>query len=703
MTKKQQREMSPEEFANKAVQESLTSYEKQIKRINGTISNFTKSQKKYSDVEGQVFSQINKSVSAQNKSINAQLKAQRVVEGTVKLNAKLTAQQQKQFKSQDQLMRQYAKIATLQERLTRKGSSGAGAGGGFGFNLPSIISIVAIERAISGLVSYQLGLGHGNQKAQALAMGRDIQGYGRDQSLFGSFAGQRFSNRFASKQEISGLRNLSAELRKALGTEAGSELTLKLTDSLKGSQEQLTKFLVLAKSNLPQALRMFESANVQDFALALSAVTMRQNELGQATSALDSLFRNLEDVWEDVAKIAAPVVADIAKSLKMATDQGSAFRSTVIDMAEGGVSGIAQLIDYVGGLNLAVKQAQFSWMALFGGDDYDKLQLTAEIQALEKLGSHRANDVSAYFAKLREKVDAASLSFNVNLTAANAERNSLEAMSTSAERAALSMARLDESIEMQNLSLALHRSRIARFENDPLGFSASFTETYATVQALNDEIATMTDKLTQIQSIEHQTREDRKQALQVETSINELMAERNRLLAGQRRGYLDAVQAQSLVAGRFQKLIFSQDHAIALALDAGIAKANKLLGATGTVSGIGPFRFSMDQAANVVQAAKHSAELAKYMGVPTGGMSVPSMPAQAIATAVQSTMTEHRIESGGSVGLTRSGKTGVLLVDVANALQDASVGLKKLEADLDNRYGLETDKGSRTPGFKIQR
>lgn len=517
-------------------------------------------------------------------------------------------------------------------------------------------------------------------------MGRDIPGYERDRSLFSAFAQQRFSNRFASMPEIAGLRKLATELRAALGPEEGQELALKLTESLKGSQEQLTRFLATAKADVPAALRLFESADVEKFSYALAAVTMRQNELSQSTSALDGLFENLRDIWEDLAKMIAPVVRDIAGSLKSATAEGSVFRKTVIDVAEAGVSGIASLIDQLGGLNLAIKQAEFSWMGLFGGDDYDKLQLVSEIQQLQAAGTHRAADVSAYFAKLREKIDLTTGSMQSNLNAANEERSKLEGMATGAERAALAMARLDESIEMQSLTLGLHRARLSRFENDPLGFSESFRETYATISDINDEIGTLSQKLQAIESIQNQTREDRMQALKVETQINELMAERNRLLAGQRKGYLDAIQEQSLMSGRFSKIIITQHRGIALALDAGIAKANKLLGSVGTVSGIGPFGFGTNEANNAVQAAQHAVQMSRYMGVPTVAMNVPTMTQQALGVAVQSQLDRRDIESG-ATRLDRSRATGRLTEDIAACLEDAAKGIRKLDDGHDGGGG----------------
>lgn len=662
-------------IANEATQKSIASMTKQMQRINAVISNYVKAQKQAVTVEGKVGASLTKSQAAFVKS-------QKVIEQTIKINARMTQQQQRQFNQQDKLMRQYARIAKIQEKLTHKQGSGSGGflSGGFGFNLPTIISVAALQRAVTGIMDYQLGLGHSASKAQALAMGRDIPGRDRDNELFAGFAEQRFSNRFASQTEIAGLRNLRNALKETLGP-AGQELALKLTDSLKGSQDQLTKFLVLAKANVPEALRTFESADINNFALALSAVTMKQNELGRSTSALDGLFDNLRDIAEDLAKRLSPFVRDIADGLRNATAEGTSFRKTIVDVAESGVSGIAYLLDDIGGLNLALKQAELGWLNfkknVFGSDnDYDAFALASEIQQLEKLGTHRASDVAAYFSKLREKIDQSTGSLKQNLDAAQLERKGLESIATGAERAALTMQRLDESIEIQSMNVALHKARLNRINSDPLGFGESFRESVATIQAITDEVQTMTEKLAQVNAIQNKTREDEKNALDIETKINDLLAERNQLLAGQRKGYLDAIQAQSLVAGRFQKLIFGQDHAIALALDAGIARANKLLGSVG-ISGVGPFRFGTDQAANVLNAAKHAQELSRYMGIPTA-FPLPAMPARAMEIAVQSQLDKREIESG-ATRLLRSRQTGNLVQDIAACLEDAAAGIRKLD------------------------
>ncbi len=75
--------------------------------------------------------------------------------------------------------------------------------------------------------------------------------------------------------------------------------------------------------------------------------------------------------------------------------------------------------------------------------------------------------------------------------------------------------------------------------------------------------------------------------LELENRRAKVLSQQVQMVKELRDGYLDAVQAQAFGAGRFEKIIITQEKNIAKALEKNIAKRNFLLGATGAEAGAG--------------------------------------------------------------------------------------------------------------------
>lgn len=86
-----------------------------------------------------------------------------------------------------------------------------------------------------------------------------------------------------------------------------------------------------------------------------------------------------------------------------------------------------------------------------------------------------------------------------------------------------------------------------------------------------------------------------KQLVQTQTEAKRVTVEQLETVKQLRDGYLDAVQAQAFAAGRFEKIIITQEKNVSRAMEKGIAKRNFLLGQVGedaTAAAAQPYRFS---------------------------------------------------------------------------------------------------------------
>lgn len=116
-------------------------------------------------------------------------------------------------------------------------------------------------------------------------------------------------------------------------------------------------------------------------------------------------------------------------------------------------------------------------------------------------------------------------------------------------------------------------------------------------QALQDQRAIQSSKFAN--ASDEEKVELRMELWDIENKIFEIQGKQRQMQQRQvetlkelRDGYLDAVKAQAMAAGRFSKIIIEQDRNIAMGLEKGIAKPNFLLGSTGTRSRLDSYRFS---------------------------------------------------------------------------------------------------------------
>lgn len=520
-----------------------------------------------------------------------------------------------------------------------------GGHGGIGLNLPTFLSAAVIVAATKAMIGYVTELARARDYARALGGNLRELPYRRDQELYSKYAQQNFANRFSSPQEIQGLKALRDSMTQALGPEMGEQITLKLTEALKGSTAELQRFLVLASQNVPEALAQFESADIETFATALTAVRMETDEWSKAASNLESLWRDISEIGESLAGIVAPVFGDIAAKLRESTKEGSSFRVAIIDAAESGVLGIYKLIAWIKEGYSEVLGWKQLWQEVkvtildvgtlggtWGKDVYDQavkdLEATAvkahEIQLAIGKSNKEARDLEGYFKQLRERasqVPTAQTASDMTKVAEQAQqaRQELERAATPAERAALAIQRIAENLEIADAELKVVKSALAAAESSPFGFAEAFEKRLELARMITEKINLLKEQLAEINAIENQTRADRLKALEIESQINDAIAERNQLLQQQQKGYLDAVQAQAFAAGRFEKIIVDQTKNTAMALERGLAKKNPYLGQVGKDAeayAVQPFRFGTDMQANIEGLNRYSQELRKNVADP---------------------------------------------------------------------------------------
>jgi hypothetical protein len=619
-------------------------YANQVKRINASIAN------------------IQKSLAATEKSV---AKAVAGYTRMGKAHERNQSQIDKLMRSQQKLIGQYQKLAQAAEKATKGGGF---FGGGFGFNLPTFVSVAAITAATKAWIDLTLSMSHAHSKASALAMGRDMTSilpYRRDADLFSQFAQQRFSNRFASMPEIGGLKKLREALSQSLGEDFGTELSLKLTKALSGNRRELTRFLVQAQTDVPAALRAFEEKldSVDEFALALAGVTMQENELSRAASGTEQVLRDIREIWEDLATIAAPILNDITAKIHEATGSGSTFRNTIIDMAQAGVIGLYQFGDQVRSLmgdftdlRVDALELQKLWFnikhpgvesgILGGKKKYQDQAMVDEFWSLQKgiedahkraaslrtpsTTPERIAEIAGYFSGLKQTMNDNARSFEEAQKKAEEERKRLLDLATPAEKAKNTIDDLNDKLREQSAVLQLAQSRVAAAQSNPFGWAEGIQATIEHVHVLDDTIGILKQKLAETLALDQSITSNRIEAMRVETEINQKIAERNNLLKSQARGYLDAIQAQAFTHGRFSKIIITQEHAVLRGLRSGMVKENKLLGAA-EWSPIAPFQYTGNIGFDVNQYTERQQKLAGWYGKQNMAMMPPIQSAQIAA------------------------------------------------------------------------
>ncbi|HNQ22444.1 MAG TPA: hypothetical protein PKK06_05060 [Phycisphaerae bacterium] len=656
-----------------------------------------------------------------DKTIARGMKAQ------VKLLREQTKAAAGALKSYEKMQKQTAKI---QQRLIKSRQQAAKAlpghaggreskAGGVGLNLPTFVSAAVIVAATKAMIGYVTELARARDYARALGGNLKELPYRRDQELYSKYAQQNFANRFSSPQEIAGLKNLRDSMTTALGPELGESITLKLTEALKGSTAELQRFLVLASQNVPRALAQFESADIETFATALKAATMETDEWSKAASNLENLWIDIQQIGEQLAGIIAPVFGDIAAKLRDSTKEGSAFRTTIIDAAEGGVLGLYNLIAWIKEGYSEVLGWKQLWQEVkvaildvgtlggtWGKETYDaavkELEETAvkahEIRLGLAKSNKQARDLEGYFKQLRERAaqiptDQTAQNLEQAAQAAQKARQELERAATPAERAALAVQKLAENLEIADAELKVVQSALRAAESSPFGFGEAFEKRLELVAKINERIDILREQLAEINAIENQTRADRMKALEIESQINDAIADRNQLLQQQQRGYLDAVQAQAFAAGRFEKIITSQEANVAMALTKGIAKKNPYIGQVGKDAeryAVQPFRFGTNMEANIQGLNEYSKALRANVADPiveelqrlNRNLIVPQTPQERdarLGEAAQSSVRHGKSKSAPARARSIGGNGIAEMKDAARLLVN---GLDKLEDHL---------------------
>lgn len=512
---------------------------------------------------------------------------------------------------QDDLKRMDASAQHAQRSLNRVSEGarkafgwlfgGGGAGNKSLFAFENVAKLAAVGAATATAKSLA-GWFTSNawQRAYSQALGgafrnvNDLLPDVRTSELFSGFAEQGLSRRFAGATEIEGLKNLRDTLEKSLGSERGQSLALELTASFGESNAELSKFLAMASgpNGVERALRAFESQKIDSFATALSAVSMKENEVSKTALTIDQVYRDIKKSFEDFAvsvveKHGGSVREMIDSIGKTTMGLVSAAQATiaewqpVIDYIRDGLKSIAKLSQegrLIGGIDVARDKfdplgtgagtSVWSESALQAWNDRQNAAAVAKLQALKKPADELPPVIKAAADRMAEVV-----------AQTNAEKAAIERVLTPAERMAKALSDLQTPREFQEAMLELRRSEVAANEANPLGFGDAYAAKLDMVKEINRTLDVITE---QIRNTDQSTHKGQIAAIALETKRNQLIAERSALLADQARGYLDAVQAQAFGAGRFEKIIVSQEQNIAAALQAGIAKANPLLGQAGS-------------------------------------------------------------------------------------------------------------------------
>lgn len=525
------------------------------------------------------------------------------------------------------------KQLALTQKALGKSSKSAGAGSaGVGVAIPSFLSATAIGLATKALVSFNNQLARTRDAMRSLSSNKSVQsifGRSRDMETATGFLNQKFSNRFASDQELAGVKNIQDQLSKTLGTEGARALTLQLTESLKDNQAQLTEFLATASTDLPTALESFASADIQAFSQALTAVTMETDELTGSARNMEALWHEISDLFEDVGKIVAPILSDVASKIRENIGEGTTFRNTVLDLGEKAALGVVKLISWIddmrlGWLNAKLAVNEWALASIIAidtvtgafGDDYiqalaaTNAEVMQELAKLSKGSNDRIAEVQRYFDGLKKTQDALATSTDSAVNAAKRQRDGLEKLGFTAQQVAAALERLEREHSINDLISQRDESRLSFLESTPFGFARAYSARQDVIDGINRQLANTVEQLKEIRRIENLTDKDRKRALELEREGYDLLrakAEATKQLA---KGYLDAIQAQAFGAGHFEKIIVSADQALGVALRKGIAKKNPLLGSL-EPRRIQPFRFGLDPMANQAGLQRYAEQLAK--------------------------------------------------------------------------------------------
>lgn len=513
----------------------LTKQSKATETARKTIDRLTKSTSQQAKTVTKLIKTQQKQYKAQSKGLK---QGQKETARAIKDLRKMATQTQK---SADRQIKAYQKIAREKIKAMRAGMKGAkGGGGGISVGLgplAGIIGVGAIIAAITKMSDLVTEIARGRDMANALGGSfRRVTDYlpnRRDVALFTEFASQGFSNRFAGKTEIEGLKTLRDTLQEKLGESAGTELTLQLTESLKNSRAELQQFLAMASQDVPRALEVFQSADIETFATALNAARQRGDEMSETAFTLEKAWRDVKDSFETFVKDFVKthhvdlknVVQDIAQGLVDLINWGrrlAAEFKPVFDFIAGGfriirdaAKGLGYIKDIIATdidmvsvrsidkrLDGMLKQQR---QARDRGDTAEFERLKTQIRTLMRerqriMGGANerlrdpVSDVKDLTLGIAENVEQVKLKMTDVTAEAKKQRDELEKMATPIERAVLAMQKLDEVIGLQDARVALEQSRMAVIQSSPFGFGQSFEQTIRTAEAMSQRIAMLQRK-----------------------------------------------------------------------------------------------------------------------------------------------------------------------------------------------------------------
>lgn len=589
--------------------------------------------------------QVAKSLSAQTKAASrfySQLEKQRRADS--RLQAKLFRQE----------FQEYRRLAREKIKAARAGSqSGRGASGGGGFSLglgplAGILSVAALTAGLKKMSDYITETAWSRERARAMGGPANVLsslGNRRDVDLYNQYAQQGFSNRFAGATEIEGLKALRDELQAKLGEQYGQELTLKLTESLKNSRAELQQFLAMASQDVPRALEVFQSADIDNFSTALAAARQKGDELSKTAFTIEQAWRDVKDAFEQYVKSFVEAnggdlratIQQFAQGMVDAINWGrqwAAEMKPVFEFIMAGFRQVAQAWEFWSGRTgekARQTDADRARIAALGNqtkdllrqaeqakaagqtDQYNRLVAqiksnTAEQERILSGAMARWNPGALPKLKLPEQVAKVKTNMDAAVQSTKTERQEIERMLTPIQQAALNIQRFDESLEVAGATLKRDMARLNMLESSPLGFGQMMQATVDTVKDIDSVIDTLNAKLAEQNAIiaenakaGRDSKDDRIKALDIESEINDRMAERNKLLAGMQRGYLDAIGAMAMGAGKFEKFIVGQDRNVRRGLAAGMIRNNPLVGGLDGGS-ISPFRFSTNMDSNLSSA-----------------------------------------------------------------------------------------------------
>lgn len=234
--------------------------------------------------------------------VSQQAKTQKAIKKTVAESLKQNKSMKKQIDLTRQLGRTQRRALRAQGSLTgRAAASSAKVRGGSGLALPAFLSVAAITAATKSMIGFTTQLARARDMANALGGSfrrvTDNLPFKRDAEFFSRFAQQSFTFRFIGDTELKGLLAIRDVLVRKLGP-AGEDVALRLTQSFKGSRDELSRFLTIGSQDVERAFAVFQTQDIEAFTTALSAARQKGDELTATANAIEQAWRDVQDSFE---------------------------------------------------------------------------------------------------------------------------------------------------------------------------------------------------------------------------------------------------------------------------------------------------------------------------------------------------------------------------------------------------------------------